>query len=153
MLSASVCCAGREPEILSDISDIRADFVIDEGGRAERGIFEQTQRRFQDRVLSTRVVRSVQGIAVAEGNEQRTGRPDSLGHLAQQLDRHRRDSLSLHLGCDQTDRLVAERSDGNEERDVHPISDQLPRGVGRRVADQAPRCHDRAHEGEVAAVD
>ena len=86
---------------------------------------------------------------MAKRNEQGSRRLHLLGHLAKQLDRDAGDALPLELGADQADRLVAQRSDRNQQDGVDCVADQLTRGLRGRVFDQPSGCSDASHEAEV----
>ncbi|RPJ38224.1 MAG: hypothetical protein EHM27_11500 [Deltaproteobacteria bacterium] len=69
------------------------------------------------------------------------------------MDNHRRNPLALQFGGYQTHGLVAHGSDGDEERDIHPVLDQQTGGRRRRIDDEMAGRRDRSHTGKVAVVD
>jgi hypothetical protein len=97
-------------------------------------IIEQAQRRLDDGVLETRLVRSPQGVSVPERDDECPRRPHPSRNLAQELNHHRRNSLTLHLGSDQAHGLVAERSDRHQQCDLDVVGAQPACHLGRRIA-------------------
>lgn len=88
--------------------------IVDENRRVERSVLEQAESGVEDRVLALGISRRSERIAVAERDEERTRRADAFSYLAQELDRHGCDSVTLELGCHQAHGLVAEGSNGDQ---------------------------------------
>ena len=112
--------------------------------------FQERKRPFDDRPLPRGFMRKIEGIPVPERHEQRSRRADLLRNFAQKDDADCGDSAAFQFGGDQTDRLIAHRSDGDEECDVDAILDESLRGGRGGVAHEAARSGDRAHEREMA---
>ena len=126
---------------------------IGERWRNERRVLEKFQGGFDDGVLTRRVVRPVERITVPERHEQRARRTHALGHFAKELNCHGRNAAAFEFGGDQTHGLVAYRSDGHQQCDVHRVFDQPPRGFGRRLPDQSSGRGYRTHERQVPPID
>jgi len=120
--------------------------VLHQNGRRERRIFEQPQSGLDYRALACRVVGYAQRVAVTERHQESPRRAHSLGGHAQELDAHRRDALPLQLRSDQTHGLVADGSDGDEERDVHTIVGEQACRPRRMLLHQASGRRDGSHE-------
>ena len=67
---------------------------------------------------------------------QRPGRLDLFGCQTQKLDNDGRNSLTFQFGGDQTHGLVADRSDGNQQRNVDLIFNQFGHHLGYSSFDQ-----------------
>src|SRR6266542_1432192 len=126
---------------------------IDKSRRLQIPVFQHPQRGFEDGSLPSGFLGRVQGIAVAERNEQSSRRVDLEGDLAQELDRDGRDPLPLQLRGEQAHGLAAHRSDRHEESRIHAVPGEQLRGGGRGVADEGARGGQGTHEGEVTTVD
>jgi len=87
-----------------------------------------------------------------EGDEQAARRTHGLGDLPEELEGDRRDPLAFELGCHQTDRLVAHRSDGDEQGRLHSVFDEDARAGRRCVSHQTSRRRDRSHERKMTAA-
>ena len=122
---------------------------LHEGRGLEGRILEHLERGLDHGVLPFGIAGTVERMAVAKRNEQGSRRSHLLGHLAKQLDRDAGDALPLELGADQADRLVAQRSDRNQQGGVDRVADQLTRGLRGRVLDQPSGCGDAPHEAQV----
>src|SRR5581483_152603 len=64
-----------------------------------------------------------------------------------------RDSRPLDCRLDQTDGLIAHRSDGGEKRRINAVLAQHSRNLRRRPFDQPARPDNRTHEAEVATIE
>jgi len=121
-----------------------------DGGRRQRRVREHAERRVNDRVLTVRVIRRVEGIAVPKWDHKGPRGAHPLGHLAKQVECDGRDPLPLKLGGDQTHGLVAHGSHGNQERHVGLVLDEQPACRRGALSNQRTRRGDRAHERQMA---
>lgn len=120
-----------------------------QNGRREGLRLEQPHGCFDHRVLSGGVAGCVERMAMTKGHQQRPRRPHPLCGDSRKLDAHGRDALPLELRADQTHGLVADGSDGNQERDVHAVCDEKARRLRRALAHEASGSGDGTHEREV----
>lgn len=74
--------------------------------------------------------------AKIERHDERAGHTDRACDLRHDRHRRRDDGATLELRLNQTNGLVAERSDGGEQRDVDPIRLEQRGRLGRRFRDE-----------------
>jgi len=84
-----------------------------------------------------------QRIADGERYEESPGRSDLLGHFAQERQTYGGDATFFYDARDQSDGLVAHRSDRYEEYCVHLILPQLSCNLRSGLRDQPLRSRDR----------
>ena len=75
-------------------------------------------------------------------------RRDSRGNRPSGCQRRGRDSGFFEVACDQTDRLVADRSDRDQQRDVDFLIEQLARDRRGQLIAHLARGVDASHEGQ-----
>ena len=109
---------------------------VGKGWRCQGRIFHKLERGFNDSVLTGRIVRRIERIAVVERHAQRAWWADALSYFAKQLDHHGRNPLPLQFRRDQAHGLIAHRSDGHEQRDIDRVFHEPARGFGRGLLDE-----------------
>ncbi len=140
---------------LSDPPRLRLGGLAETGDRggSETGILEHAERGVEHVALERGVARPPERVPERERHEERTGRAYADRDLFEQLDRDGRDLPPLEFRRHQTDRLVAGRSDRNEESGVDPVVREDRCRLGSARADEAPGGGDRSHEREMTRGD
>lgn len=94
------------------------------------------------------VTRRSQGEAERKRHEERAWGRDHFGDFPEQRNRDGGNSGTFDFGGDQTNCLIAERSDGRKENGVNPIFQEYSCGIGSRVFYEPSRRNYRTHEGD-----
>ena len=89
-------------------------------------LLEKPEGHLQNGVLRCRIVRLVQRITMAKGNDQRARSPDPLGDVAEQLQNDRGNALTFQFGSDQAHGLVTHRSHWHQQSNVSMIGQERP---------------------------
>ena len=101
-------------------------FIIHNGRWLQVRVLQHSQRRFNDRLLVFGVIGYTQRVPVAERDDQRARGPHFLGHFAQQLNRHRRNTLALQFRRHQAGQDTVEYPPAHR-RSARPFRRDRPR--------------------------
>ncbi len=100
----------------------------------------------QDAALLVAITRTTEGVPHRVVHEERPWGEDLLGEVETRREEHRRDARLLDDPRDQTDRLVVERSSGDEEREVDLVTAELGGERRCRHLEHVLALVDPAHE-------
>lgn len=104
------------------------------------------EQRAKNRHMHLTIACLAEGTSKCKRHLERPRHANGRSDLGHQCDGRRDDPAALDLRLDQTDGLVAHRSDRRQQRNVDAVSQQEIRRGRCRFAYQASRRRDRAHE-------
>ena len=126
--------------------------IVNNSRGLQARVLQHSQRRFDNCLLVYGIIGYTQRVPVPERDDQRARGPHFLGHFAQQLNRHRGDTLALQFRRHQAHGLVAYRSDGHQQGDVDTIFNQFAHRHRCGFFYQAPGGCNGSHEGQMPLV-
>jgi hypothetical protein len=95
------------------------------------------------------MVRLSERISQGPIHRQSTGRPDAFRDFREKREGHRGDAGLLDCALDQSDRLVAHRSNRRQQNRIHTIFPKPARNFRRTAGNQATRRGNRSHDAEM----
>ncbi len=116
------------------------------GEDGDVGPLAQSEQGSQYRSLPFCLIWHSKRVAKRVGNGQCPRGSNLARHFGQHGDRSSRDAPLLYLRLNQADRLMAEGSNRDQERDVDFIFDQEPRGFRGSTLHQSSGRSDGSHE-------
>jgi hypothetical protein len=127
-------------------------FIIHNGRWLQVRVLQHLQRRSDDRMLVLVVAGCTERVAVAKRDDQRAWGLHFYGDTAQQLNCHRRDTLALEFGREQTHGLVAYRSNRHQQGDIDTVFNQPAHSRRCGFLYQAAGGCNGSHAGQVPTV-